>query len=276
MTGSQLVRYCLVVQYDGSPFHGWQLQARATTVQGELEGVLRRVTGARRPVVGSGRTDSGVHARYQVAVVDVPTKWTAAAVRSALNALLPREIWIQEARRVPADFHPRFDARRRSYHYQVGTALQAGSPFQRRWCWDLAEAGEPLDPELLGRAAGLIVGERSFARFAKAGQPQRGDRCHVYEAGWKRWTDLGYVFEITANRYLHRMVRYLVGTMVDVARGRRPLAEMQALLEEPEGELRTSRPAPPEGLFLSHVTYAPERLGNDPDRDPEPESMDQA
>lgn len=276
MTEPRLVRYRLVVQYDGSSYHGWQLQPEAPTVQGELEAILERITGARRPVVGSGRTDRGVHARHQVASVDVPPRWNARTLRSALNALLPHDIWVQEVGRAPGDFHPRYDAVQRSYRYQVGTHPQAGSPFHSRWCWNLSESVDLPDPELLERAAELLPGERSFAAFAKAGQPARGERCRVYEAGWKNWTDLGYAFEITADRYLHRMVRYLVGTMMDVAKSRRPLADVKALLDEPGTELRTSPPAPPEGLFLWRVTYPPKRLGIDPDPDPEPEHTAQA
>lgn len=268
MNSRALSRFALTIHYDGTPFHGWQLQPETPTVQGELEAVLERLTGARRAVVGSGRTDRGVHARGQVASVDLPARWTAPELRQALNALLPREIWVQEARRVSSDFHPRYDARERSYRYHLGTAPEAASPFHRRWCWDASEWEKVLELNVLQATARLLPGERSFARFAKAGQPERGERCRVLRAGWRPWTDVGYVFEITANRYLHRMVRYLVGTMVDVARSKRPLEEFRRLLEDPDTELRTSPPAPPEGLFLFQVAYGAERWGNDPDRDP--------
>ena len=262
-------RYALFVHYDGGPFHGWQLQKRQRTVQGALERVLERLTGARRPVVGSGRTDRGVHALGQVATVDLPTpRWEAHELRAGMNALLPSEVWVAEARRVPSDFHPRYDAIRRSYLYRVGTAHQAGSPFQRRWCWDRSGESPQPDVGLLERSAALIVGDRSFRRFAKAGQPQRGYRCQVARAEWRDWDGLGHEFRITANRYLHHMVRYLVGTMIDVATGKRPLDEMAEMVEDPGSELRTSAPAPPQGLFLHRVEYEPGRLGGHDDRDP--------
>lgn len=251
------------------------MQREARTVQGELEEVLRRVTGARRAVVGSGRTDRGVHAQGQIASVDLPAKWTAAEVRRALNALLPPEIWIAEVRRVPERFHPRFDARRRTYRYRLGTEREAASPFHRPWCWDISTRWK-VDPSLLERVAAAVPGERSFRKFAKSGQPERGDRCTVMEAGWRAWAGPGYVFDITADRFLHHMVRYLVGTMVEVAAGRRPADEMIELLENPETDLLTSPPAPPEGLVLYRVEYDPDRLGNDPDRDPEPRDADDA
>jgi tRNA pseudouridine38-40 synthase len=196
-----------------------------------------------------------VHASGQVAAVTLPARWEPTEFRRAANAVLPRDVWVEEARRVPPGFHPRYDAISRTYIYRVGLAEEAWSPFRRPWCWPLRGS---VDAAALERAAAQIPGERSFASFAKAGQPERGERCHVYDAAWSRWDDVGLTFTITANRYLHHMVRYLVGTMLDVARGRRPLGELTALLDPPAGGLETSPPAPPEGLCLSRVDYPPE------------------
>jgi tRNA pseudouridine38-40 synthase len=262
----ELRRYSLLIQYDGTDFQGWQTQAEGRTVQGEIERVLARITGERRAVLGSGRTDRGVHALGQVASVEIPGRWSARRLRSALNALLPVDVRVFEARRVPAAFHPRYDASSRSYEYRVGTGPEAGSPFLRRWCWDASR--EPPVRALLEAGARLIPGERSFRKFAKSGQPERGERCDVRAARWSTWNGTGLRFSITADRYLHHMVRYLVGTMVAVARGRRPLGELDELLSEPNTPLVTSPPAPPEGLFLAGVEYPADRLGNDPDRDP--------
>lgn len=260
------MRFALLVQYDGSTFHGWQLQDGVQTVQGEIEATLRSLTGARRPVTGSGRTDRGVHALGQVAVVDLPPRWKSSDLLRALNALLPPSIWIEEVRRVRRDFHPRFAATARSYEYRLGMEREAGSPFFRRWCWDSSR--EPPDRSLLDRCASLIPGERSFRNFAKAGQPERGERCRVMDAVWKEWDGPGIRFRIRADRYLHHMVRYLVGTMVEVGRGTRPLAEFRELLERPETSLVTSPPAPAQGLFLSLVEYPPE-VREDEEQPPE-------
>ncbi len=113
------------------------------------------------------------------------------------------------------------------------------------------------------RAAETILGEHSFKAFAKSGQPERGDRCTVHESRWEPWDRLGLTFRITADRFLHHMVRYLVGTMVEIARGKRPLDDLRHLLEESDSDLRTSPPAPATGLFLHHVTYParPSALG---------------
>jgi tRNA pseudouridine38-40 synthase len=259
------IRLGLKLQYDGSGFFGWQAQKQERTVQGELEAAITRLTGERRPVLGAGRTDRGVHASGQVAAVSVPARWEPAELRRAANALLPRDVWIEDARRVPDGFHPRYDATSRTYVYRVGLAEEAWSPFRRPWCWPLRGG---LDGSALDAAAAEIPGERSFAAFAKAGQPERGERCHVHHAAWSRWEDVGLTFTITANRYLHHMVRYLVGTMLDVARDRRPLGDLARLLEGPGSGLETSPPAPPHGLFLSRVDYPPDVW---PGRSTEPE-----
>jgi tRNA pseudouridine38-40 synthase len=257
------IRLQLTLQYDGSGFHGWQFQPDRRTVQGELEAALSRLADRPRTVVGSGRTDAGVHATGQVASVDMPARWSAEALLRALNAVLPPDVWVEEVRAVRSDFHPRYDALARTYVYRVGTHPHARSPFHRPWCWALAEE---LDEGVLAGTAACIPGEHSFLAFAKAGQPERGDRCRVTRALWDRW-ELGPRFTITADRYLHHMVRYLVGTMVDAARGRRPAEDLAALLRG-DPDLETSPPAPPEGLFLARVEYPEHVCATDPAPDP--------
>jgi tRNA pseudouridine38-40 synthase len=242
----------LTLHYDGSEYHGWQLQPDQRTVQGELQSALSRLADSPRTVIGSGRTDTGVHALGQVASVDMPAKWTAADLLKSLNATLPHDVWIESVQRAVPDFHPRYDAIARSYTYRVGTERVTASPFHRGSCWPLAEV---LDLGLLNDAAGRIVGAHSFESFAKSGQPERGYDCSVAAAEWTAW-DLGVRFDIKADRYLHHMVRYLVGTCVDVARGRRPAEHIDRLLSG-NPELTTSPPAPAEGLFLARVEYAP-------------------
>jgi len=243
-------RFRLTVQYDGSAFHGWQVQPDQRTVQGDLEAALSRLADRPVGILGSGRTDTGVHATGQVASVDMPVSWTAPALDRSLNALLPGDIWVSSVSTASAGFHPRYDAVRRTYRYEVGLTPEARSPFHRRWCWALPD---PIDRALLDRAAASAVGAHSFEAFAKAGQPERGTHCQVHRAEWSD-TTLGVRLTITADRYLHHMVRYLVGSMVDVARGRRPLEEMARLIANEPGFV-TSPPAPAEGLFLHRVEY---------------------
>ena len=129
MDTGNTIRFLLTLHYDGSGFHGWQLQPDLRTVQGELQDVLGRLAARPRTVVGSGRTDTGVHATGQVASVDMPERWTADELRRALNATLPPDIWVQDVLPARRDFHPRYDALARTYVYRVGTIPGSRSPF---------------------------------------------------------------------------------------------------------------------------------------------------
>ncbi|HEX8392101.1 MAG TPA: tRNA pseudouridine(38-40) synthase TruA [Longimicrobium sp.] len=254
-------RIRFIIHYDGRGFAGWQVQPDQRTVQGELERILTKLTAGPCAVIGSGRTDRGVHATGQVAATDVPVRWTAQSLRRAMNALLPDDVWVAEATLAAPYFHPRYDATARSYVYRVGLASEADSPFRSPWCWPLVR---PVDLLAMEKAAAHIVGDHSFRAFAKAGQEERGDRCTVTAARWAPWEGIGLEFHVTANRFLHHMVRYLVGTLVDIGLGQRPPEVMAALLAGEEG-LETSPPAPPEGLFLTAVTYPP-NAGMEPPR----------
>jgi tRNA pseudouridine38-40 synthase len=249
-------RIKLTLHYDGAGFVGWQVQPGARTVQLEVEAALSRLTDQRITVIAAGRTDRGVHATGQVASALVPSKWTAAALQRALNAILPDDIWVASAHEVPLEFHARYSAIGRSYSYRVGTRPEAWSPFQRGWCWPLRETLELTE---LNALAGVFVGKHSFRAFAKTGQPERGEVCEVRLSRWGAWT-YGVAYEVTANRFLHHMVRYMVGTMVEAARRRRPASDLGALLRNEPG-IETSAPAPPQGLFLSGVQYPPELNG---------------
>jgi tRNA pseudouridine38-40 synthase len=251
-------RIRLTLHYDGSGFHGWQVQPGVRTVQGELEAALSRL--ADRPIttIAAGRTDAGVHATGQVVSVAMPEKWTAAALRKSLNAILPGDIWAADAESVPPSFHARYSAVARGYIYRVGLGPAARSPFRRGWCWPVRDE---LDRSVLDGAAAAVLGEHSFRGYAKSGQPERGYRCTVHDARWLEWPAGGLEFRVVANRFLHHMVRYLVGTMVDAARGRRPLADVAGLLDETKlSDLETSPPAPAEGLFLARVYYGTDEL----------------
>ncbi len=252
-------RIKLTLQYDGSGFFGWQVQPGVRTVQSDLEAALSRLADRPISVVAAGRTDRGVHATGQVASALMPGTWTPESLRRSLNAILPGDVWVADAEAVAPEFHARYGAVAREYVYRVGTAPASFSPFHRRWCWPVRDR---LDAGLLDAAAASILGDHSFRAFAKSGQPERGERSVVQHAQWRRWEELGVELRIRANRFLHHMVRYLVGTMVDVASGRRPLADVAALLAGQEG-LETSPPAPPEGLFLARVYYSSDEIGRE-------------
>jgi tRNA pseudouridine38-40 synthase len=247
-------RVKLVLHYDGRDFYGWQMQSNRRTVQGELAALLGRLCGTEPPnLTAAGRTDRGVHARGQIASAMIPARFDEQELLRALNALAPRDLWIVSAERVPDSFHPRYDARSRTYVYRVGVSPESRSPFVHRWCWPL---GRALDRERLGTATGYIAGDHDFSAFAKSGQPERGVRCNVSSAFWREAVRDEEIleFEITADRFLHRMVRYLVGTLVEIGQGLRPVDEVGRLLEGEPG-LKAAAPAPAEGLFLARVDY---------------------
>jgi len=245
----------LVLHYDGSAFAGWQRQPNERTVQGELERVLARLTGGHVAALGAGRTDAGVHARGQAVGVRVSERWSAANLRRALNALLPRDIWVSAAYDMRSEFHARYSALSRRYSYYVGTDEEARSPFRRHTEWPFARA---LDRALLDRATPLLIGDHCFIAFAVRGTASEGDdhRCTVRSADWKNRAG-GLVFEVEANRFLHHMVRFLVGTLVEVASGKREEDAIQRLLAASTND-EVSPPAPAQGLFLDRVTYPPE------------------
>lgn len=258
-------RVKLVLHYEGRNFSGFQIQRNQRTVQGELSSLLGGLCG--RPsarLTAAGRTDRGVHATGQVASALIPDRFEPNELLRALNALAPADLWIESAERVHIDFHPRYDATSRTYVYRVGVTRESRSPFTAPWCWPL---GVPLDRERLDAAAGFALGERDFTSFVKAGQPERGTICRVRDAAWRDSPRAAGIleFEISADRFLHRMVRYLVGVMVEIGRGRRSVEEMQGLLRG-EGGLRPAVPAPPQGLFLTRVEYSKQTRTADGER----------
>ena len=245
----------LVLHYDGAAFAGWQRQPSERTVQGVLEESLERLCGAHVPVLGAGRTDAGVHARGQAAGVRVAERWRPAELRRALNAVLPRDVWVEAAHDMRAEFHARYSATARRYSYHVGTSDAAHSPFRRDREWPVVR---PLDRAALDRAADAILGEHVFRAFAVRGTaPERdGHRCRVAAARWRAQDDR-LTFEIEANRFLHHMVRFLVGTMIEMALGRRSPDTIERLLAASDNA-DVSPPAPPHALFLDRVVYPAE------------------
>ncbi|HEY8310706.1 MAG TPA: tRNA pseudouridine(38-40) synthase TruA [Gemmatimonadaceae bacterium] len=243
----------LVLQYDGSRFAGWQRQPTAITVQGTVESVLERLFERRVPIVGAGRTDSGVHARGQAAHVRVPETWDASKLRRALNSLLPPDVWIAQSHNVSDQFHARYSATSRRYTYQVGTDDAAASPFRRRFEWRVPWSLP--DEAALADVASELHGEHRFFGFAVRGTAPATDQhiCTVMSAEWRR-SGARLDFTIEANRFLHHMVRFLVGTMMDIAAGRRKQSSFLELLAASDNKT-VSPPAPSHGLFLERVSY---------------------
>jgi tRNA pseudouridine38-40 synthase len=184
----------------------------------------------------------------------VPEKWSADALRRALNSLLPRDCWVERLLPMRPGFHARKSASGRRYRYEIGTDEAAASPFRRPYEWAL---GRPLDGDLLQEAASRVTGEHHFHAFAvrKEADGDHPYRCHVRLARWEpRSGGRGYSFHIAADRFLHHMVRFLVGTMVDIALGRRSRDDMAILLASTDNQA-TSPPAPPQGLYFVSAEY---------------------
>ncbi len=242
----------LVVQYDGEAFSGWQRQPAQRTVQGDLEDALTRLMQMHVPAIGAGRTDAGVHALGQSVSVIVPAKWEPATLQRALNGVLARDVRCAAAFEMTDAFHARYSAEARQYRYLVGTDVDANSPFRYNREWPL---GRMPSFDALQHEATQVVGDHSFRAFAVKGTaPQDDDhRCHVRLCTWEVRPG-GVALVIAANRFLHHMVRFLVGTMVEVGTGRRAPGSVAALLTADDNR-NVSPPAPACGLYLEHVSY---------------------
>jgi tRNA pseudouridine38-40 synthase len=247
--------YLATLQFDGTGFVGWQRQAAGRSVQLEVERVLERLFGHRTVAHAAGRTDAGVHAEGLGVSFPAPQSWNTDSLRRALNALLPRDCWVADLRLMTPGFHARKSAVARRYRYDLGTDDASASPFRRGFEWAL---GRGLDPSALRASAKLVLGEHDFSAFAAKGEPKPHYRCRLSLSEWvPRSAGRGFSYHVEADRFLHHMVRMLVGTMVDVAVGRRPLADIEALIERDDNQ-DTSPPAPPQGLYFVAATYPAE------------------
>ena len=241
----------LFLEFDGTEFCGWQRQAHGRSVQLVLEGALTELAGRECKAVAAGRTDAGVHALALPVSVTMPPRWTCADLLRALNAVLPREIAVREVRAVLPETDARRSAVERRYQYDIGIDATTRSPFRSRTEWSLAK---PLFHDAMQRAADAIAGEHDFRAFAAVGEPKPHYDCTVSEASWQQLDATRLRFTVAANRFLHHMVRMLVGTMVDIGLGRRAEGDMAALLLRHDNS-ETSPPAPAAGLFFLSARY---------------------
>jgi tRNA pseudouridine38-40 synthase len=247
--------FLAVIQYDGGGFAGWQRQPANRTVQAEFEAVLERLMDGKTAATAAGRTDAGVHALGQAVSFVGGERWRPPDLRRALNAMLPREIWVEQVHLMRPGFDARRSATARRYRYLIGTDEAAASPFRRSYEWALSQ---PLDVSALEQAAAALVGEHGFRGLAAAGANTSHYRCRVALAQWAPRADgMGMAFTVEADRFLHHMVRFIVGAMVDIALARRPPADFPRLLAANDN-LAASPPAPPQGLYLEAVRYPPD------------------
>lgn len=238
----------LIVEYDGTHFHGWQIQPDQRTVQGEIQDRLSKLFGGPIPIIASGRTDTGVHAVGQVVNFHATREITDERLYQALNGMLPQDIAVKKIDTVPDDFHARFDAIRRSYFYRISYTK---SPIGRFYTWYMKRN---LDLETLNRAAQYLLGRHDFTSFCVAAHEKENRVCEIYQSEWQQ-EENGLVYYITGNRFLRTMVRSIVGTIVEMGRGVRPPEAMPEILEAQDRQ-RAGESAPSCGLFLNKVVYA--------------------
>ncbi|MEM6326490.1 MAG: tRNA pseudouridine(38-40) synthase TruA, partial [Bacteroidota bacterium] len=249
------MRLRFLIEYDGTDFVGWQRQPTGPSVQGTLEDVLNVALGSSRlgtevGLMGSGRTDAGVHARGQVAHADVPDGTDPYRLRGHLNGLLPPSIAMIDVEEAPPTFHARFDARRRTYHYHVATSPRALDRTSR------VALRQPTDMGAMNHATEAVLGTHEFSSFCRTRSGTINRVCTVEAARWVPEERPGdWHFEIVATRFLHGMVRALVGTLLEVGRGRRAPSDLSRVLAQ--HDRRAAGPAAPaHGLVLHRVDYS--------------------
>ncbi len=256
--------FLATLHYDGTGFVGWQRQPAGRSVQVEFEAVLDRLFERRTIAHASGRTDAGVHAQGIGVSFEAPSSWTSPDLHRALNALLPRDCWIESVHHMRPGFHARKSAISRRYRYDLGFDAASASPFRRRFEWAL---GRPLDVATLQLAAREFLGQHDFSAFAAKGTPKPHYRCTLTLSEWTERPDArGVSFHVEADRFLHHMVRMVVGTMVDVGAERRPLGDIARLLASGDNQ-ETSPPAPPHGLYFVAAAYPAELFAESSDEE---------
>jgi tRNA pseudouridine38-40 synthase len=249
-------RYFITFSYDGTRYHGWQIQPNGESVQERLQQALSTLLRADISVTGAGRTDAGVHARMMVAHFDTDAVFepegdeliNGRQLVYKLNRLLPYDIAVQKVERVADDLHARFSATSRTYHYYVHTEKD---PFRRAYSCELHYQ---LDFDKMNEAARMLLTYEDFGAFCKSGADVKTTLCHVTAAEWHQTSATNWYFEITANRFLRNMVRAVVGTLIDVGRGRLSLEEFRKVIE---GKRRTEagESMPGNALFLEDIKY---------------------
>ena len=242
------MRYFIWFGYDGTQYHGWQIQPNGITVQSELQRCLSLLLREDVSITGAGRTDTGVHARRMAAHFDTEQPVDTLVLAKKLNGLVHHDIAIYSIEPVAADLHARFSAVSRTYRYYVHTRKD---PFL---CTYSLELHYQPDYALMNEAGRILMEYDDFGAFCKAGSDVKTTLCHVTHAQWHQTSPTTWYFEITANRFLRNMVRAVVGTLVEVGRGRMTLDDFRQVIE---GKQRTQagESMPAKALFLEDVSY---------------------
>jgi len=240
----------IIVEYDGTAYHGWQRQTVDRTIQGEIEKALKTMTGKPVSLAGSGRTDAGVHAMGQTASFSSDAGLSPDIYLKGLNSLLPDDILVKVCESMDPAFHARYDARSKLYQYRI---LNRDMPsiLERHYVWYIRQK---LNLSAMQKAATYFVGEHDFKAFEGTGSPRTSTVRHVIFAGIRETEGGRILFDIEADGFLRYMVRNLVGTLVEVGKGRIPVEDVKGILLSGERRLAGAT-APARGLFLIKVNY---------------------
>jgi len=240
----------LLIEYDGTNYLGWQVQPKGPTIQGVLEEKVGLLTGAPVQLFGSGRTDSGVHALGQVAHFKTESRMNILTMQRALNSLVPPDIVIQKVEEVEDSFHARKHSKSKVYEYRI-LNRNLRSAFHRGYVWYIPQKLNFME---MKKAARSLVGEHDFSAFRTVGSPTRTAVRRVTRAEWKRGRDGLIRFEIEANGFLKQMVRSIIGTLVEVGKGKMKAADLRKILNSKDRK-EAGPTAPARGLFLKEVKY---------------------
>jgi tRNA pseudouridine38-40 synthase len=240
----------LLIEYDGTNYQGWQVQPKGKTVQGLIEEKLALLTGETIHLIGSGRTDAGAHALGQVAHFKTKNYMSLSSIQRALNSLLLPDIVIQKIEEVDEGFHARKHSKSKVYEYRI-LNRELRSAFHRGYVWHIPLK---LDLKEMRKATEALVGEHNFSSFQSVGSPTRTAVRRVIRAEWKRSRDGLIRFEIEANGFLKQMVRAIIGTLVEVGKGKISSEEFRRILESRDRKM-AGPTAPAQGLFLKEVKY---------------------
>lgn len=242
------MRYFVWFSYDGTAYHGWQIQPNGNSVQAELQRALSTLLREEISVTGAGRTDAGVHARQMVAHFDFSEAIDLEQLAYKLNRILPCDIAVDRVELVDDDMHARFSATSRTYHYYIHTKKD---PFSRPYSTELHYE---LDFDKMNEAGRILMTYNDFGAFCKSHSDVKTTLCRVTKAEWVQTSETSWYFEITANRFLRNMVRAVVGTLIDVGRGRLTLDDFRKVIE---GKRRTEagESMPANALFLENIRY---------------------
>ena len=242
------MRYFVWIRFDGTAYHGWQIQPNGLSVQEKIQDCLSLLLRHPIDVVGAGRTDAGVHANQMVCHFDSTQAIDANQLCYRLARVLPRDISCEKIEQVADDMHARFSAHRRVYRYFIHTKR---NPFLRQYS---VEMHYPLDFDIMNQAAAQLLTVNDFKAFCKAGADNKTTLCNVTTAQWVKTGEDTYYFEIAANRFLRNMVRAVVGTLIDVGRRRISLEQFDKILHSGT-RCDAGESMPANGLFLWEIDY---------------------